>query len=184
MKKNWFGKSLLITVIAIGTILTGCSSTQSDSIGDIKTTETVNHDHMELLKQTKQLADQGKVISSEEFGLYTPQEEIEAKWGKPDSDSNLADGEWKYNKHSTTFYLGKNITDSGGKTVVSNIKTTDKRYAAITAEELQKTLKDGVVYKEGGYITYSTDIANLTFYFNLDNSGNLTTIKHVEVTSP
>lgn len=187
MGKNVLGKSGLVAALAVGTILGGIVVTQTAcSAKDIQSAPAqTQQDHAKLLKQTRDLANKGRVITSEEFGLYSTQKEIESKWGKPDSDSNRAEGEWKYSKHSTFFFLGNDNTDSGGVSTVFQLKTLDKQYASVTAKEVQKTLGEGMVDKEAGYIAYEVENANtLVFYFHVDNKGNFTNVKYVEVAVP
>ncbi|MCH5585164.1 YjgB family protein [Shimazuella sp. AN120528] len=189
MNKKDFGKGILVATLAVGTLFGGLIATQpSYAANNIHAAQAHNEqNHAKLLKQTMQLANKGKVISSGEFGIYSSQKSIESKWGKPDSDSNRAEGEMKYNKHATLFYVGDDVTDHGGETVVYQLQTTDKRYASVTYKEIQKTLGKGYVYKDknGGFVSYEVaDAKSLTFYFNVDKKGNFTKIKYVEITLP
>lgn len=180
MNKKNLGKGILVATLAVGTILGGLVAAQPSFAA--KTTQAqTQQDHAKLLKQTMQLAKQGKVKTSGKFGLSSTRKSIETKWGKADTDSQR--GQLKYSKRATIF----EVADwDGHKDSVFLLQTTDKSYANVTYQEVKKAFGKGSEYKgaDGGYISYQAGDNVLNFNFHADKKGNLTKIKNVEVTLP
>jgi hypothetical protein len=175
-------KLVLTTMLGVGTILVGTFVPNevhaANSHYSIAHTAIQKENHTALLDQTKELATKGKVVTSEEFGIYSTQKAIENKWGK--ADKNSPEGELRYSKRSTAFYLDKFDTPTEA---VYLLKTTDKRYANISYSEVKKRLGKGSEYKgnDSAHISYDAKDYALTFYFPVDKQGKIGNVKSVEV---
>jgi hypothetical protein len=119
----------------------------------------------QILLQTKDLAKQGKVISSEDFGMGSNKNDIIKKWGPPEGEF---DDKWILSyakKRSIQFGL------EGNK--VSGMNTSDKNLTSITYNEVQKVLGKGVLHKDMGdmfEVSYQVGKNTLVFTFPvLDN---------------
>ncbi|WP_028776674.1 DUF4309 domain-containing protein [Shimazuella kribbensis] len=188
MKMKKTVKGLMIGTLAVGTVLGGLLISKNfSSASDTPTIQVPvkqNHEnHEQLLKQTLDLAKEGKVITSEEFGRYSSKKSIIAKWGEPDKDSK--NGILKYSKHATQFYIG----DSNNyKKSVYLLETTDKSYASVTYDEVKrsKALGKGGEYKDRNtaYIIYAVGENDLRFIFSVDKKGKISNLKYVEVNGP
>lgn len=179
MNKKRLGKGMLVATLAVGTLLGGLVAAQPSYAANNLQTAQTQQDHAKLLKQTMQLAKQGKVKTSGEFGLFSSRKSIEAKWGKADKDSKSWQS--KYSKHATIFEFAD---FDGHKDSVYLVQTTDKSYSDVTYQEVKKVFGKGSEYKgiDGGYVSYQAGDHTLSFNFYTDKKGNLTKIKNIEVT--
>lgn len=118
-----------------------------------------------ILRQTKDLAKQGRVLNSENFRMDSNKNDIIKKWGAPD----LVD-KWtlSYNgKRSIQFQL------DGSKVV--GINTTDKNLTSITYSEVQKVLGKGVSHENMGdlfEVSYKVGKNTLVFAFPVKTKKN------------
>jgi hypothetical protein len=178
MKKSV--KTIMITTLAIGALLTGWSNENKVQASNQTNTkqETVKENHVQLLKQTRELAKQGKVKASKEFRIGSTPKEIVAKWGEADKSSD--EYELKYSKRYITFYLDDQKN-------VGSLWTNDKSYQNVTYEEVKKAYgkprmesydkdnqTDSLLYPTGnGY--------EIAITFHLDKHGKRGTFKEIEV---
>ncbi|TCP69776.1 DUF4309 domain-containing protein [Baia soyae] len=83
----------------------------------------------DILKQTMQLAAEGKVLGSGKFGLDSQKKEILKKWGKP-----------AYQDRFTLDYSKRNVTFGLTKQSVSSVSSRDSRLLALTHQKVEKSL--------------------------------------------
>jgi hypothetical protein len=175
-------KTIMVTTLAIGTLITGFSYVNGAQASEQTHTMQVSEkqNHARLLKHTKELAKQGKVITTEKFGfgIGTPLKDIEAKWGQPTSKT---DGESQYENRSTAFNFSFDK-----KHTTYWVYTTDKSYKSVSYEEMKRTLGKPVSefhYEEDKndyQVVYETGKYELNFHFYKKN-GKLGNIQSVDV---
>ncbi|WP_028778852.1 DUF4309 domain-containing protein [Shimazuella kribbensis] len=185
-------KKIMVTTLAIGTLITGFSYVNGAQASEQTHTMQVSEkqNHKQLLLQTKKLADQGRVITSKDLGIGSSRRAIEAKWGKPDKNSKKFD--LKYSKHSTNFYFS--VDDEKQKSAF-NVETSDKRYSAVTYDEVKKTFgkaneewfeqnDEGEFEYYVSYVVAGKKHYDLQFCFYSDKNGKKGKFKHVAVNDP
>ncbi|MCH5585799.1 YjgB family protein [Shimazuella sp. AN120528] len=181
-KKRGLIKGLIATTFAAGLLFTGITHVggvhAANNIPDIQT--PANQNHAKLLKHTKELAKQGKVITTEKFGfgIGTPRKDIEAKWGQP---TRKWDGESDYDNRSTAFNFSYDK-----KHTVFWVYTTDKSYKSVSYEETKRILGKPTSEshddedKNAYSIVYRTGKYELNFHF-YKKKGKLGNIQSVDV---
>jgi hypothetical protein len=131
--------------------------------------------NLALLKQTISLAQSGKTINSENFGIGTKANDIVKKWGKPDYPDSTY--ELYYQTHSTSFFI------KSGK--VSSLTSFDKRYFDVTYKEVIQAYGKPVKQTfgdDGVYVQYKVGNRVLEVVLFYDNAGkNADTIHYVHV---
>jgi hypothetical protein len=171
-------KTIAVTTFTIGTLLAGFSPlSQVDASSTVQTQQvsTQQQNHPKLLKQTKQLAVEGKVINSESFGLGSSHDAIVKKWGKPDEGSD----------RDNLFYEKRRIIFFGKVGHTTEIYSNDLRYDEITYKEVKKALGKPVKEVKGEdaiYVTYPAGKHTLEFAFYYNDLGTApSTIKSLSV---
>lgn len=157
-------KTVVATTFTIGTLLAGFSQiTPVDASSTIQPHQvsTQQQNNQKLVKQIKQLAAEGKVITSESFRLGSSHADIIKKWGKPDEGSDK----------DYLYYDKRQISFFGESGHVKQINTYDQRYYDITYKEVQKEFGKPVKEvkgEDGIYWTYKTGdhTLEITFYYN------------------
>ncbi|MCH5585602.1 YjgB family protein [Shimazuella sp. AN120528] len=153
-------KTIIATTFTVGTLLAGISQISYAYASPITSTQhqnTQQQNHQKLIKQTKQLAAEGKVINSESFGLGSTRNAIVKKWGKPeDSDAN------------TLFYEKRKILFELKANKVTSVDSLDKRFQSINEKEVRQALgKPNKVkhYEDGTEVYYKAGKHTLRFVF-------------------
>ncbi|WP_028778109.1 DUF4309 domain-containing protein [Shimazuella kribbensis] len=174
--RNWKKKAivftlatgLLLSAATLSTINTASANTQKQAA------QSTNVKHQVILKQTKNLADDGKTINSEKFGVGSSTKDIIKKWGQPDNPKEEIS--LKYSKRQIEFLArSKKVT-----TVVSN----DNRYEGITYQEVVDTLGLPYEYEDGKDIIISYEAEKHTLKIAFNRSGkdqSPSTIKYLFV---
>ncbi|WP_028778110.1 DUF4309 domain-containing protein [Shimazuella kribbensis] len=171
-------KTITVTTFTLGTLLAGFSQlSQVDASTTVQTQQgsTQQQNHQKLLKQTKQLAAEGKVINSESFGLGSSHDAIVKKWGKPDEGSD----------RDNLFYDKRHISFFGEAGHTKEIYSNDLSYDGVTYKEVKKEFGKPVKEVEGEdgiYLTYPAGkhTLEIAFYYN-DLGSAADTIKSVSV---
>lgn len=153
-------KTVVATTFTVGALLAGISQihiAHASSIPSVQHQYTQQQNHQKLIKQTKQLAAEGKVINSESFGLGSSRNAIIEKWGKPEeSDANSL----FYEKRKILFELKANK--------VTSLDSLDKKFQNITEKEVRQALgkPDKVKhYEDGTELYYKAGKHTLCFVF-------------------
>ncbi|WP_028777747.1 DUF4309 domain-containing protein [Shimazuella kribbensis] len=167
-------KIVIAATLMVGAAITNLSTPTYASL-DSKNVQA-QQDHRRIIEKTEQLARQGKTINSENFAVGSKGEDIQNKWGKPDSN-NSSEEAYTYSKRNIEFFLSKGI--------VTHIVSYDTNYKNITYNEVIKTLGEPAKEtrgEDGVYATYECGKKLLMFSFYYDKSGkNPDTIKQIVV---
>ncbi|WP_028777809.1 DUF4309 domain-containing protein [Shimazuella kribbensis] len=152
-------KTIVATTFTVGTLLAGFSQiglVDASPIVPTQQSTTQQQNHQKLIKETKQLAVEGKVINSESFGLDSSRDAIVKKWGKPDPDSDA----------QTLFYTKRQIVFELQKNKVKTVDSMDKRFENITEKEIKQALgkpNDVKRYEDGTEMYYKAGKHTLCF---------------------
>jgi hypothetical protein len=157
-------KTIGATSLIVGTLLAGLSSigvpqTDAAPLTKAQHVTVAQQNNQQIIKQTKQLAAEGKTINSDNLGLGSTSSAIIKKWGLPDPNHSDKDRLDYYQKKKVVFELKKNK--------VTTVYSADKRFQSLTLKEIQKVLGKGQVsYFEDGYeVLYKAGKHNLRFIF-------------------
>lgn len=150
---NTFNAFFLLSILLIGCTNEAKQMNSNTQNQTKPTTPTSNLNSTEqIIQNTLDLANDGKVINSESFGLNTSATEIKQKWGKPDTSNS----EWiAYFKREIEFGLKQDK--------VMWVRSTDKKFLNITLAEVEKIAgkpksetkgddRTYIDYKKGGYL--------------------------------
>lgn len=175
---NKWQKSGITFSVATALLLSGIALPMIHTADAAPTQQAVSSTqvkHHALLKQTKSLAQVGKTINSENFGIGTKANDIIKKWGKPDYPDSTY--ELYYQKHSTSFFI------KSGK--VSSLTSFDKRYFGVSYKEVIQTYGKPVKQTfgdDGVYVQYKVGNRVLEVVFAYDKAGKKPdTIHYIEV---
>jgi hypothetical protein len=167
-------KMIIVATLMLGVAITSLST---PTYASLNTNHAhVQQDHRHVIEKTEQLARQGKTINSENFAIGSTGEDIQKKWGKPDSNNSSEDA-YTYSKRNIEFFLSKGV--------VTHIVSYDTNYKNITYQEVKKTLGQPSKETSGDdafYATYECGKKLLMFSFYYDKSGKIPdTIKQIVV---
>ncbi|SDX51497.1 protein of unknown function [Marininema mesophilum] len=112
----------------------------------------------DVLKQTMELAKQGKAVNSGSFGLQSKKSSILKKWGKPEYQDQFT---LNYDKHQVSFYL-----DNQG--IVKSLETTDAKLVPVSHDQVAKTLGKPFESDAGAgqyYESYHAGKNDVTFHW-------------------
>jgi hypothetical protein len=167
-------KFLVLTALtAIALLSVGCSSSGMEANKKENTTVQANENqkqqisvspkHKQLILEAKELAKQGKIVTTKDLQPIGSLTIIDIKklWGNPDVEDSKSEFKFaEYKSKQTIFHYQT-------KEIVS-MDTTDKRYKEITDAEIEQIL--GVPQmsgpEDGGSYTYEIGNYNLQFIFN------------------
>jgi hypothetical protein len=152
--KVWLKMMIAVVVVAIiGNI--GLMPAETKAIA-------ISENHQEIIVQTKRFAVNGEAINSEGFAIGSRGSQIRKQWGEPDSEVSSKDA-YSYRQKRVDFFLSNDI--------VTHVVSYDKRYEAITYEEVKRVLGEAADEKRGSdalYVTYLCGKKSLLFTFTYE----------------